>query len=1037
MSAHELPGDPQHQSGGTHRWLCYTNSDGEFIASENTQNTVGSFGPTYGEVYTNYLTDDGNIKVSYKHTEFPQTDENRAFYEIKYEVLGDVSIDNFKEDFYFYRVTDNDSTGVYQHVGYLNEANECTVVEAITVKNTYNEYILGDEYPYFSFFNMKDWSSEQGYVNLSFLIKNAEFIINGEKSDAKFVLLNEIIDGSNYLRLSLDLGKVTLKAGDTFEINAIVMPWGSEKLSEYYDENGELLKNPDENVRRVRRDTLLTPLTVTAIENAKVIEDEFIPKIKSTNGKSAEFKLVGGQNNVAVHVYGFEKLTVPVVEELVGAKWEKVELSSAYKQDTRGNGYFYDGYCVYYDEETNSFSYSFIVEMDFTKKRGRTFRVTVTEDFTAWPDELPKIETDHGDLPLNVYIDMEGLRTGSESEIMANFGDYSFNEEEKYVSLISDGRQESYFSPFLGGTVPTGYYFVMKYRLPDTNPNNLTYFELFTSTKNSSPAGEDVFGIGAGLMNDGEWHILVADLSTWNKASFAISGDGTYQANFIRLDPFNENFPAENVFDLGFVGMADNLNDIYKLAEGYEAIQMLSRVDGKTTVSHIDPASGDSVTVEDPNKNPSESSGDATSAMPGYNVYLTPSDVISKAQGANHAHAGTSTLMTEDGVQFARFGVCNDQSRNATLRTESTFKIYDSNSGLATGQYIVIKYRAFEQTGYLQFYTSTTSAGASEKSVANLYGPDSQTNNLYVADGKWHLVVIDLSKIAGEYTPDANGKYAANFVRFDMFNLSKPAEAGYELSLDVAYIGMTDDFSEIVGTDRTMESLTFYDGTATVMENKSGAAAPEVGDATSAVDGFNVYLNPTALLEAYQAPNQGHLGKSEMIDNGSAARFHICTDTTKGEGFRMESYFKVYSSTGKATGQYLVLKYRTEKQMGTIQFYISTVSSSITESNAFKLFGPDGATNQLFKADGEWHTVIIDASKVKPLVYAPDANGKYVAQIVRLDLFNLGSPIAEGETAYVDLGLFGICDDYTEILDKLGETSDVWLYDGTTSTKLK
>ena len=56
----------------------------------------------------NFITDDGRIKVTYNHMEMPQTDENRAYYEMTYEILEDISFKDFANDFSFYTVRAND-----------------------------------------------------------------------------------------------------------------------------------------------------------------------------------------------------------------------------------------------------------------------------------------------------------------------------------------------------------------------------------------------------------------------------------------------------------------------------------------------------------------------------------------------------------------------------------------------------------------------------------------------------------------------------------------------------------------------------------------------------------------------------------------------------------------------------------------------------------------------------------------------------------------------------------------------------------------
>jgi hypothetical protein len=81
---------------------------------------------------------------------------------------------------------------------------------------------------------------------------------------------------------------------------------------------------------------------------------------------------------MAVRIYGFGKLGVPVVEQLVDGEWVAYELSSANNLDSGGHGAYYDGYGVYYDED-GTYSYSFVVDMNDAKDK--TFRISLLEDF--------------------------------------------------------------------------------------------------------------------------------------------------------------------------------------------------------------------------------------------------------------------------------------------------------------------------------------------------------------------------------------------------------------------------------------------------------------------------------------------------------------------------------------------------------------------------------------------------------------------------------------------------------------------------------
>ena len=224
------------------------------------------------------------------------------------------------------------------------------------------------------------------YANVSFMIRHAEFVIGGEKVNPGFV----VVEKSYQTRLSLDLGEVTLKKGDKITIHAIIMPWGSQ-------ETDYTAAQPDINVLNVRQDSIIDPLKATAGANAEIIDSVWLPKIKTTDGKSVEFTLSGGENNVAFRVYGFKMLTAPKLYEKVNGEWVLVDVSSLNKPDKEGNAHAYDGYTVHYDGD-GTFSYSFITTL--TGDQTKTFKVVADEAFNGWPNqELPIVE--HTDVFFN------------------------------------------------------------------------------------------------------------------------------------------------------------------------------------------------------------------------------------------------------------------------------------------------------------------------------------------------------------------------------------------------------------------------------------------------------------------------------------------------------------------------------------------------------------------------------------------------------------------------------------------------------------
>ena len=324
-------GQPQHTSAGRLYFLQYTDSDGNAYKSESQSADIISAGPVYADINMEYLSDDGKIKATYRHTEMPQMDENRTYYNIKLEVLEDLSIKDFKNDFSFFTF-DGRSVG-YKKVGYLDENNE---MKTENVKSGDRIVKLGKQYPYYDYYGGDVADS----VNFALIVINSDITVGGQKYDGNFVFRDRNDGTLNYGSLSLDLDEVTLKAGDVLELQIILLPWGYSTS-----------KN-DNNVRGVREDSCIDPYKITAVKGT-VVEDVFIPSVKAENNEAA-FKLSGGKNYAAVRVYGFADYTKPTITAKADGADIEFNLSSDHG---------YDGYQVYLDED-GTYSFSFVLNMD-------------------------------------------------------------------------------------------------------------------------------------------------------------------------------------------------------------------------------------------------------------------------------------------------------------------------------------------------------------------------------------------------------------------------------------------------------------------------------------------------------------------------------------------------------------------------------------------------------------------------------------------------------------------------------------------------
>ena len=556
MENPESGNQPQHTSGGYHYFLQYTDANGNHYATDNTKNVINSYGPTYADIDMSYITDDGKIKVTYNHMEMPQTDENRTYYQMTYEVLEDVSFENLKRDFSFYSV--RGLLGDYGKIGYLNSDNQ----PAYTDLGTDSEavyYTLGDQYPYFDMFKMVTGHMDD-YVNVSFLIKDAKFVIGGQETNVSFVIKKELYKAY----LTLDLEQVTFKKGDKFTINAIIMPWGSQ-LSDYST-------TPDKNVLDVRQNSLIDPIKLD-VSVGEDVSNPFLPTVKAKDNK-AEFTISGGENNIALRVFGFDKLTVPKIYEKVDGEWVEYKVHSLGSPDSKGYEHYYDGYMVYYDGD-GTFSYSFVVTM---ADKARTFKVELDTDFAGWPeDPVPGANLPPApEAPLTIYFNPSQLKDASATN--SGFGDITLADDGSYLRLYgNNSAPEAYFTLFSGGGKGvTGQYVAIRYRTVTAAEPQFGSIEFFSGTKGAGPSGNKDYAYTPGLIEDGEWHVMVFDLAACLPEAFQPAADGSYSANYLRLDAFGTVMSTDAYMDIAWIGMDASLDEIKAECQDIENIQLVT-----------------------------------------------------------------------------------------------------------------------------------------------------------------------------------------------------------------------------------------------------------------------------------------------------------------------------------------------------------------------------------------------------------------------------------------------------------------------------
>ena len=1001
MSAPFWKSQPQHNSCGTHNLLQYTTAEGELISNQMESVRIDSYGPTYADMSVDFITDDKNMKMTYRHSELPQTDENRSFFEIRIDVLGDVHIADFKNNFYFYNVKPNDPTGYYTQVGYLDQDNVCRVADANADRLEVIEYVLGDNCPYFSFFNMAEYSADfaEGYSNVAMLIYSSDFVIGGESVDANFVLRNSYKN----LSLSLDLGEVSLKKGDSLTVTGILLPWGSQESVYDSDEHA-----PDQNVRNVREDSLLNPMTPKAIENCDVVESTFVPMVKTTNGKDATFSVKGGQNNVAARVYGFDMLTVPSVYELVDGNWVEYKLASCNTPDQMGYGYKHDGYNVFYDGD-GTYSYSFVFAMDEGKER--TFKISADKAFEGYGDEAVVEELD---LPLNVYITPDNY-TKVESSV-SGFETVKDGETNVFRFAGNGKAVEKSVIPYKVSSLydSTGSYIVMKFRIPETNQTKLNFFEFFASTENATPTGAgDMTRLGHSSYGDGKWHVLIVDVS--HLAAFKAFDDGTYLAQFFRVDLIDgggKAIPETDYVDVAYFGMSDSMEDICKLNADMDELLLCQQ----GAVKKIDPKTGEAVGGEVE----SETEEDGTVEDNGIlNVYVSPEALSQQTKYM----AGCSYELAGNGSYIRYYGNGSGEGYITPY--------LNSTRNRVTGQYIVLKYRIptdiSDSLHNIEIFAGTASSTASGSGDRIHTGAFKQT-------GEWELMVIDASALA-KYTAE-NGAYSAGFVRLDIFN-QKVSSSSY---VDIAYFGIADSIEKICEFNSDMETaiLVVAGGEYeryNISEPEAWTLSAEKQEAETEGEIVKVEIVEDEVSPAPADPSHFNVYVSAK-DLGKIKTSKATYETSKAGQFvrfwgngGSESITLVYSNASgdKVTGQYVVMKYRvpaTNKvSLGNFEVFAGTKATGPIGSGDQKQFG--GVVK-----NGEWQVVVYDVSFLSE--FQASDNGTYSAKYLRMDFLN-GTCQAD---TYVDVAYVAMADDLFDICKANSNVETFTLMTKDTTTKI-
>ena len=117
--------------------------------------------------------------------------------------------------------------------------------------------------------------------------------------------------------------------------------------------------------------------------------------------------------------------------------------------------------------------------------------------------------------------------------------------------------------------IVTGQYAVFKYRIPEGSVGTVNSFEVFASTKQSEAVSGSNIKFG-GIVADGEWHVMIVDLS--GLPTFTQGENGTYNPKHLRIDVIDGKMNSTFFIDFAYVAMHDDIDEILTYCAGDDHI---------------------------------------------------------------------------------------------------------------------------------------------------------------------------------------------------------------------------------------------------------------------------------------------------------------------------------------------------------------------------------------------------------------------------------------------------------------------------------
>jgi hypothetical protein len=162
-------------------------------------------------------------------------------------------------------------------------------------------------------------------------------------------------------------------------------------------------------------------------------------------------------------------------------------------------------------------------------------------------------------------------------------GSTALSEDKGYVTIgLTADKVDSYIPMIREPLAEPARYAVIKYRLTGEKG----WIEFFTSTQNAWATSGDCIQFkeeSGAIIRDGEWHVLIIDLSVGS--TYKPSDDGEYYLKYLRFDPINLDAKPTDVcyVDIAYLGVCADYEDALSCDKDITSVQFFD-ANGVVTV---------------------------------------------------------------------------------------------------------------------------------------------------------------------------------------------------------------------------------------------------------------------------------------------------------------------------------------------------------------------------------------------------------------------------------------------------------------------